>query len=60
MQILSGIKNSTTVVTFISEKTIKKSHSIIISDIRVLVTSDGGGKGRMEEFHWGGGWSRGM
>ena len=46
-------------VTFISEKTIKKSHSIIISDIRVLVTSDGGGKGRMEEFHWGGGWSRG-
>ena len=45
-------------VTFISEKTIKKSHSIIISDIRVLVTSDGGG--RKEEFHWGGGWSRGI
>lgn len=37
-------------VTFVSEKTIKKSHSMIISDIRVLVFLSWRKKGRRRSF----------
>lgn len=40
-------------LTFINEKTIEKSHSMIISTIRVLVTSGGGEKEREWEVHLG-------